>query len=83
MQIETVDDLLSIRETASLECKLATGKDGKGNLPNDFWETYSAMANTYGGIVLLGIKEKKGVFSAIGLQNLETVQKQIVDTVNN
>jgi predicted HTH transcriptional regulator len=83
IDLHTIDDIQMLRETHSLECKLATGQDGKGNLPNDFWESYSAMANTHGGVVLLGIKEKKGRFHAIGLQNLETVQKQVVDTVNN
>ncbi|WFE69692.1 putative DNA binding domain-containing protein [Thiomicrospira sp. R3] len=82
-EVQNLEDVQTLRETHSLECKLATGKDGKGNLPNDFWETYSAMANTYGGIVLLGIKEQKGRFSVVGLENLETVHKQVVDTVNN
>lgn len=83
IELKHTEDLQTLRETHSLECKLASGQDGKGNLPKDFWETYSAMANTHGGVVLLGIKEKKGKFSAVGLQNLETVQKQIVDVVNN
>ncbi|NCP56413.1 MAG: AAA family ATPase [Piscirickettsiaceae bacterium CG_4_10_14_3_um_filter_44_349] len=83
IELNTLEDIKLLKESCSLECKLATGKDGKGNLPNDFWETYSAMANTYGGIVLLGIQEKKGQFSLVGLENIDTVKAQLVNGANN
>ncbi len=41
-------------ERVTLECKLA-----KAEVPKSVWDTYSAFANTIGGIILLGVEEHK------------------------
>ena len=51
-----MDEPLNIQRLAEdfdLEAKKAAGQHGLGELPRDFWPTYSAMANTSGGVVLL------------------------------
>lgn len=76
-------DLQTLSESVELEFKLAQGADGKGKLPEDFWRTYSAMANTRGGYVVLGVREKKGNFIVEGIGDIATVMKQLFDIANN
>ena len=44
LEIKTLDDISALSENYEVECKLAAGKNGKGELPKDFWPTYSAFA---------------------------------------
>ncbi|WP_337842468.1 RNA-binding domain-containing protein [Rheinheimera sp.] len=83
LQINNVDDLTDLAESAELEFKLAHGQDGKGKLPDDFWPTYSAMANSRGGYIVLGIKEKSGRFELAGISNIDVVKRQLFDIANN
>lgn len=77
-------DLRNFAEEVDLEAKRVAGRNGRGELPRSFFETYSAMANTNGGIILLGIEEKpKGIFTAIGIPEPEPVLKALWDGLNN
>jgi ATP-dependent DNA helicase RecG len=80
----TMDDVVLLAESADLECKAAQGANGKGELPADFWKSYSAMANAQGGVILLGVREKpRGVFRVVGLANVERVRKALWDNLHN
>lgn len=73
LEITTLDDIAELRENSEMECKLGAGKDGNGELPKDFWESYSAFANSGGGDVLLGLEERKGHFTVGGINNVAKV----------
>lgn len=79
----SLEDLALLRETVELECKLAQGQHGQGEVPKDFWPTYSAMANTHGGVVLLGVREKEGVFFIAGIPNPAKVRADLFNNLNN
>lgn len=81
--LQTLNDLSLLSESVELECKLAQGQDGKGEIPKDFWSTYSAMANAHGGVVLLGVREKKGQFTLAGLSNATKLKTDLFNDLNN
>ena len=53
MNREAIKRLVSKSETAAAEFKRA-----RGGVPADFWPSYSAFANTDGGTIILGVREK-------------------------
>ena len=58
MSAELIDRILEavhVGETTDWEFKSA-----RGGFPGSFWETYSAMANSEGGVVVLGVREQAG-----------------------
>jgi ATP-dependent DNA helicase RecG len=66
---------LSIGEEKDWEFKSA-----KGGLPESLWATYSAMANTDGGRIVVGV-ENTGVVG--GLDDPAKMKKAFWDTINN
>ena len=69
------------REDNRLEAKKA-----RGGLPHSLWETYSAFANTDGGLILIGADEKQdGTLIPTGLTEDEVgkMKKQFWDIINN
>ena len=83
MKINIKDTLLA-GERVTLECKKAT----KG-VPSSLWETYSAFANTYGGIILLGVVEhmdehdKAKRFEIVGVEDADKIRKDLWNIVNS
>ena len=59
---EYILDLCGKKEGYTVEFKGA-----KGGFPRSFWESYSAFANTAGGIIVLGVTEKNNRFKPDGL----------------
>ena len=83
IKLSNADDIALLKEAVELECKLAQGRDGRGQIPDDFWPTYSAFANTRGGIILLGIREKPDQFELAGVANADKLRSDLFNTLNN
>ena len=81
--VEAIFSADHLTEDIDVEAKRAGGRDGKGALPNDVWETYSAFANTDGGVILLGVAENEGVFRATGIEEPERVLRDFWNQINN
>ena len=72
--------LSSEKESGHIEVKTATE-----GVPQSMWETYSAFANTDGGVILLGVQEdvqtKKLI--PIGIKNTEKMIPELWNALNN
>ena len=72
-------NLEKYRENNRIEAKKAVG-----GLPHSIWETYSAFANTLGGIILLGVEEYPDKsLHAVDLPDPDRLIKDFWDLVNN
>lgn len=71
--------LTTYKENSRLEVKSA-----RGGLPNSIWESYSAFANSEGGVIVLGVNEKEhGRLVVEGLADVHKTLKDFWNTVNN
>ena len=78
---EYLEKLLNERESEYLEFKKS-----KGGLPNSLWETYSAFANTHGGLIVLGIEEKPDQtlrLAGLTLQDVESLKQELFRQLHN
>ncbi len=73
------ENLEKYRENNRIEAKKAVG-----GLPKSIWETYSAFANTLGGVILLGVEEHADrSLHPVCLPDPEGLVKAFWDAVNN
>ena len=74
-----LDRMEEYREGNQLEAKAA-----QGGLPDTLWDSYSAFANTDGGCILLGVKEREDhSLYVVGLKDAEKLKKDFWNMVNN
>ena len=67
------------RENNRIEAKKALG-----GLPHSIWETYSAFANSFGGVILLGVEEHKDKsLHTVNLPAPETMIEEFWNIINN
>jgi len=78
MTSEELKRLIETGENGAVEFKR-----GRGGVPGDFWPSYSAFANTDGGVIVLGVSEKNGVRIVEGVENAEKVRADLWNAANN
>ena len=72
---------LQLKESSEIEYKSAAGGFPKA----EFWRSFSALANTNGGTIVLGVKEKNHKFTPDGLSEelIAKYRKQFWDDAHN
>lgn len=80
VSIEAVLDAVGDGESVDWEFKSA-----RGGFPSSFWQTYCAMANTQGGVIILGVSEAPSGARLDGLDAVAVArcQKTLWDNLNN
>ena len=72
-------NIMRYHENNRIEAKKAAG-----GFPNSLWETYSAFANTVGGLILLGVEESRDKeLTVTGVPDPAGYQAEIWKTVND
>ena len=65
---QIVRETLERGETFFVECKLA-----KREIPGTFWESFSAFANSDGGVIFLGVREENHEFTVEGVEDARKI----------
>ena len=83
--VEKIEEIFDLKKFDSYrEDNRREVKKAKGGLPTSLWETYSAFANSYGGVIILGVTENPdGSWRTTGLENVSRLRKEFWDTINN
>ena len=59
-------------------------KSAEGGLPASLWDSYSAMANTYGGVIICGVKENKdGTWLPTGMKDVTKLKRNLWNQAND
>ncbi len=81
---KSIKDALLKGERVTLECKRA-----ESEVPKELWKTYSAFANTIGGLILLGVdenlkeKDPSKKFQIIGIEDVQKTLNDFWNTINS
>ena len=66
------------------ESNYIEAKKALGGLPESLWETYSAFANTCGGVILLGVREDPDrTLHAVNLPAPKALVRDLWEDLNN
>lgn len=80
-QVDTLEELkdwlINVHEKYYIELKKAN------ELPNAFWESYSAFSNTDGGWIILGVVENKPQNEITGVGNVDKTIVSLWDQLSN
>ena len=80
MDEKTIKEILLKGERVTLECKKA-----KSEMPKSIWQTFSAFANTIGGMILLGVDEnmqEKDIQKRYQINGVDEPRKIVTDFWN-
>ncbi len=79
MNADQLLEALRLGEDKEIEFKSA-----RGGVPKSLWESYSAFANTDGGVIVLGVKQHSFErFEIQGLENAGKIRQDFWNSINN
>lgn len=67
--VQELEDLLVGLRAARGDHQWVEAKRARSAMPTDLWKSLSALANSGGGLVVLGVDEQRGVFAVTGVED--------------